>query len=110
MQVLVSSEDPFCCDEELIRRIEGVLEGKLERFSAGISRIDVRLSDLNTVNTGDRDKSCELEARLVGGDSVKASHEAATMTEAIHAAADKLRRAIAHGSKAQVGVPAGSAA
>jgi hypothetical protein len=95
MQVLVSSDDPFCCDEELIRRIEGVVEGTLEGFSKSVTRVDVRLSDLRGVKASDRDQICRLEARIAGGGPVSVSHEGMTLTEAIHAAGGKLRRAVA---------------
>jgi ribosome-associated translation inhibitor RaiA len=96
MQVLVSSDDPGCCGEELIQRIEGVLEGTLERFGDRVTRVEVRLGDRNSPNPGDRDKSCTLEAGVAGLGMVTASHEAATLTEAIHGAADKLKRAVSH--------------
>jgi predicted nuclease with TOPRIM domain len=95
MQIRVHADDQVSCDEELIRRVEGVVEGMLERFSARISRIDVHLSDLDSPRPGDRDKSCKLEARMAGLSPVIASHESVTLTEAIHAAADKLQRALA---------------
>lgn len=95
MQILVNSDDHICCNEELIQRIEGVIEGMLERFSGQVSRIDVQLSDLNSHQMGDRDKRCVMEARIGGLAPVTASHEAATLTEAIHDAADKLKRSLA---------------
>jgi ribosome-associated translation inhibitor RaiA len=95
MQVLVNCEDPICCDEELIRRIEGVIEGTLARFGDRVFRVEAHLSDLGSLKPGDRDKVCSLEARIAGPASVVARHEAATLTEAIHDAADKLRRFVA---------------
>jgi hypothetical protein len=97
MQILVSSDDQACCDEELVQRIEGVMEGTLERFGDRVSRVEVRLSELNSPNPGDRDKSCTLEAKVAGLAPVVASHEAPTLTEAIHGAADKLKRSVASG-------------
>lgn len=94
MKVVVSSDDYACCDEELILRVEGVVEGAVEQFSDRIARVDVHLSDLNSQNVGESDKICRLEARLAGLAPVLASHEAPTLTEAIHAAAGKLRRSL----------------
>jgi hypothetical protein len=95
MQVLVNGDDHICCDEELIRRIEGVMEGTLARYSDRVFRVEVHLSDLGSAKPGDRDKVCSLEARITGGAAVVAKHEAATLTEAIHDAADKLKRFVA---------------
>jgi hypothetical protein len=95
MQVLVNCNDPICCDENLFQRVEGVIAGTLERFSSRVSRVEVNLSDVSDLNPGNRDKICSLEACVMGAEPVVASHEAATLTEAIHAAADKLERLVA---------------
>jgi ribosome-associated translation inhibitor RaiA len=95
MHVLVHCDDQISCSEALIQRVEGVIAGTLEHFSGRIARIEAHLCDLNTPTRGDRDKVCSLEARFAGGTSVLASHEAATLTEAIHDAADKLKRVVA---------------
>ena len=90
MQVLVHCDDPICADAELIRRVEGVISGTLERFGDHLSRVEVWLSDLNSAEPGGRDKVCSLEARLAGAVPLSAAHEAPTMAEAIHVAAGKL--------------------
>jgi ribosome-associated translation inhibitor RaiA len=95
MQVLVNCDDPICCDENLFQRVEGVIAGTLERFSHRISRVEAHLSDVSGVRHGNRDKVCSLEAWVGGAASVSASHEAVTLTEAIHDATDKLERLIA---------------
>ena len=95
MQVLVNCDDPICCDENLFQRVEGVIAGTLERFSNHIARVEAHLSDVSGVKHGNRDKVCSLEAWVGGAASVTASHEAATLTEAIHAATDKLERLVA---------------
>ena len=50
MQVLVNCDDHICCDAELIRRVEGVIAGTLERFGEHLSRVEVWLRDLNSEN------------------------------------------------------------
>jgi hypothetical protein len=94
MQVMVTCEDPVCCDDELIRRVEGVIAGTLERFGDHLFRVEVRLRDLGSEKAGDRDKVCSLEARMTGAASVVAEHDAPTLTEAIHVAAGKLERLV----------------
>jgi hypothetical protein len=94
MQVLVYCDDPVYGDEELIRRVEGVIAGTLEHFGDHVFRVEVRLSDLNSDRPGDRDKVCSLEARMAGAASVIAKHDAPTLTEAIHVATGKLERLV----------------
>ena len=96
MQVLVNSDHHIVGGEELTERVQGVVEGKLERFNGRITRVEVHLNDLNSVKLGERDKRCMMEARLGGMKPIAVSHEAPTLTEAIHVAADKLERAIEH--------------
>jgi len=94
MQVLVHCDDHICCDNELIRRVESVITGTLERFGERLSRVEVWLRNLNSEKPGDRDKVCSLEARLAGAAPVSAEHEAPTLAEAIHVAAGKLERLV----------------
>ena len=110
MQVLVISDDPFCCDEELIRRVEGVIAGTLEHFGDHLCRVEVRLRDLRSEKPGDRDKVCSLEARMAGAGSVVAEHDAPTLAEAIHVAAGKLERLLARQLRQLAEVLAGSRA
>ena len=93
MQVLVSSG---AGSEALTERVQGVVTGRLERFGERITRVEVHLSDLNSHQRGERDKHCLMEARIGGMKPIAVSHEAPTLTEAIHAAADKLERAVDH--------------
>jgi ribosome-associated translation inhibitor RaiA len=94
MQVLVNSDHHIVGGEELTERVQGVVEGKLDRFGGRITRVEVHLNDLNSVKLGERDKRCMMEARVGGLKPIAVSHEAPTLTEAIHVAADKLERAI----------------
>ena len=94
MQVLVNCDDPICCDNELIQRVEGVIAGTFERFGEHLSRVEVWLTDLNSEKPGDRDKVCSLEARLAGAAPVTVEHGAATLAEAIHEAASRLERLV----------------
>jgi len=96
MQVLVNSDHHISGGGDLTERVQGVVAGRLERFAGRITRVEVHLSDLNGHKLGERDKRCMMEARLGGMKPIAVSHEAPTLTEAIHAAADKLERAIEH--------------
>lgn len=95
MQVLVNSDHHIVGGEDLTERVQGVVEGRLDRFVGRITRVEVHLNDLNSLKLGERDKRCVMEARLGGLKPIAVSHEAPTLTEAIHMAADKLERAVA---------------
>src|SRR5579872_1056299 len=94
MQILVTTDEGICCDDELVRRVEGVIQGTLERFGSRISQLEVHLTDLNSEKMGEADKGCRMEARL-DGLKLEVSHRAPTLAAAIHDAADKLRRLVA---------------
>lgn len=96
MQVLVNSDHHIVGGEDLTERVRGVVEGRLERFEGRITRVEVHLNDLNSHKLGERDKRCMMEARIGGLKPIAVSHEAPTLTEAIHMAADKLERAVGH--------------
>ena len=93
MQVVVSSDERISCDDELIRRVEGVVEGAVGEFEL-LARVEVHLADLASQVAGERDKACRIEARAPGVVPFLATHEAPTLSEAIHEATDKLRRII----------------
>lgn len=96
MQVLVNSDHHIVGGEDLTERVRGVVEGRLERFDKRITRVEVHLNDLNSDRLGERDKRCMMEVRVGGMKPIAVSHEAPTLTEAIHVAAGKLERAVAH--------------
>jgi ribosome-associated translation inhibitor RaiA len=96
MQVFVPSAHHCVGGEDLPERVQGVVQGRLEHFEGRITRVEVHLNDLNSLKRGERDKRCMMEARLGGLKPIAVSHEAPTLTEAIHMAADKLERAVEH--------------
>jgi Sigma 54 modulation protein / S30EA ribosomal protein len=93
MQIRVDVDDSIDSSEELRARVEGVVEGSLDRFQERIARVDVHLGRLRRV--GYRDMCCRMEAHAGDLKLVAVSHEAVTLTEAIHAASAKLVRAVA---------------
>lgn len=57
MQVQVSTDNHINGGEELTRQVEAVVEGALGRFSDGITRVEVQLSDESSGSkTRDNDK------------------------------------------------------
>ncbi|MHB8816426.1 MAG: HPF/RaiA family ribosome-associated protein [Steroidobacteraceae bacterium] len=98
--MLVNSDHHIAGGEDLTERVQGVVEGRLERFDGRITRVEVHLSDLDGSKLGERDTRktlrCMMQVRIGGLKPIAVSHEAPTLTEAIHVAADKVERAIEH--------------
>ena len=96
MQVEVNTDNHIDGTDELSRLVEAEVEGTLGRFGDQIIRVIVQLNDTNSHKSGDRDKRCLMEARIAGHQPVAVSHEAATLEDAIAAAAEKLERSLDH--------------
>jgi hypothetical protein len=59
-----------------------------------VHRVEVHVSDENGRKPGPLDKRCMMEARLDGHPPMAVTHHAATVSEAVDGAADKLRHAV----------------
>lgn len=94
MQIRVVADEHIDSNDELTLRIEGVVEGSLERYIDRVTLVEVRLSRHAQHSMGGRDMCCLMEAHVGGLRPVAVSHDAFTLTEAIHAASAKLERAI----------------
>jgi len=81
--------------DALNAQVDSVVRGALETLGRHITRVEVHLSDTNSdTKSGPSDKRCLLEARPAGREPVVASHQAATVAEAVDGAAGKLRRSL----------------
>jgi hypothetical protein len=94
MQIRVDVDDHIDGSEELMIRVEGVVEGSLDRFQERIARVEVHLSQRTPHRAGERDMCCRMEAYAGSLKPIGVSHDALTLTEAIHAASAKLERAV----------------
>jgi ribosome-associated translation inhibitor RaiA len=94
MQIRVHADEHVDSSQELIFRVEGVVEGSLHHYEDRVTLVEVHLSRHMPNHAGDRDMCCRMEAHLSALKPLEVSHEALTLTEAIHAASAKLERAI----------------
>jgi ribosome-associated translation inhibitor RaiA len=94
MQVLVNSDHHIVGTEALTQRVEQVVHAAVDHFGERITRVEVHLNDVNSHKLGEADKRCMMEARVGGLKPIAVSHQAASLPEAIDAAADKLVRAL----------------
>jgi len=95
MQVQLNTDSNVVGSTELALQLEDEVRGALRRFADRITQVEVHLSDLTSDNkTGGDDKRCMMEARLAGRQPMSVSHDAPTVSLAIHGACDKLVRAL----------------
>ena len=96
MQIQVNTDNHIHGGQDLIRRVQEMVEGAAANYADRITRIEVHLSDENAAKGGEHDKRCMLEARVNGLQPIAVSHQAESMQLAIDGAAEKLERAIGH--------------
>jgi ribosome-associated translation inhibitor RaiA len=94
MQIRVHTDDHIDSSEELTIRVEGMVEGSLDDYRDRVTLVEVHLSQHSPHQPGTRNLSCRMEAHTATLKPIEVGHEAFTLTEAIHAAASKLERAI----------------
>jgi ribosomal subunit interface protein len=94
MQIQTNTDNTIERHESLTRHVESVVKEALSRFSDRVTRVVVHLSDSNDSKSSDGDHRCLMEARIEGHPPIAASDHGASMHQAIHAAAEKLKRSI----------------
>lgn len=94
MQINVNTDKTIEHHASLDEHVETVVTAAISRFAEQITRVEVHLSDNNSQKSADGDNRCLMEARVTGYQPIAVSAHAATLHQAIGAAADKLKRAI----------------
>ncbi len=90
MIIQLNTDNHIDGTDALEAHINAMLEQHLGRFFPRLSRIEVFLSDTNSVKGG-HDKRCAIEARLQNDDPIAASHEEQDIDRAVRGACDKLK-------------------
>ena len=95
MQIQINTDHNIEGHEGLATWVSSTMESTLGRLSDHITRVEVHLSDENSdKKAGNGAMRCVVEARLEGRQPVAVTHQAATMDQAVHGAANKLTRMI----------------
>jgi hypothetical protein len=94
MQIQLNSDSRITGSPELLERVQADLEHELKHVASAITRVEVHLNDVNGDKGGEADKRCMLEARMKGSQPIAVESRAATIEQAISAAAGQLDRAI----------------
>jgi ribosome-associated translation inhibitor RaiA len=92
--VQIHTDPNIRSSEELTAQVKALVSSTLERSSDRISRVQVHLGDENGRKNGRNDKRCMMEARLDGRPPIAVTQQAATLDQAMDAAAEKLERSI----------------
>jgi ribosome-associated translation inhibitor RaiA len=97
MQIQINTDHNIEGCEALADQFRNSVESALNRFSDHITRVEVHLSDENSDKKGGHDAiRCMMEARLEGRQPIAVTHQAATLDQAVDAAAGKLTSLIEH--------------
>ena len=95
MQVLLHADPNTDGSHPMSEHLEAVAKDALGRFGERITRVEVHLSDVNSLaKTGPQTIHCQLEARLVGLDTIVVNEHADTAHQAIDGGMRKLKRAV----------------
>jgi|SRR5665647_631448 len=94
MHIDVSTDNNTEGSEKLTAHIQDVVETALERFSKRITRVEVHLSDVNSLKGGPGDIRCVMEVRLEGRPPIAVTSQEAGVDQAITAASHKLKRLV----------------
>lgn len=94
MQIQTDTDNTIERHEPLTRHVESVVKDTLSRFSDRITRVMVHLSQNNDSKSSRGNHHCLMEARVEGHPPIAVSDHAASLHQAIHGAAEKLKRSI----------------
>jgi hypothetical protein len=94
MNIQINTDDHIQGREDVADSVRVLVETALLRYRDQITRVEVHLGDENADKSGQRDKRCLVEARLEGRQPVTATALAATVSQAVQEASDKLSRLI----------------
>ncbi len=94
MQIEVRSDHNVDGGEATIAHVKEVIEKSLSHFTRQITRVEVHLGDDNGPKGGSQDKHCVMEAHLAGLKPIAVRDHSASIHQAVHAAAGKLKSSI----------------
>ena len=94
MKILVNSNSTIAVDSNLTRFVEAEVIRVLRRFEKRLTRVEVYLSDIDSMKTGKADKRCLIEVRPLGTRPRSVSARATKMAYAVDDALCKMRRSL----------------
>lgn len=94
MSIQIDTDGNIGGDAELVPEIRAVVGNSLDRFSQGVTRVEVHLSEPNSDKRGEAEDERRLsEARLEGIQPISVGGSAAILEQTVDGAAGKPARA-----------------
>ncbi|MBQ0787794.1 MAG: HPF/RaiA family ribosome-associated protein [Oceanihabitans sp.] len=94
MIIQLNTDKNITGDERLESYLNTIIKDELSTFSDNITRIEVHLSDVNSLKNGENDKRCMLEARLENRQPIAVTSNANTLEAAVNHALEKLKASL----------------
>ena len=94
MKIQFNTDSNITESKELRDSLTALISEGLSRFSDQITRLEVHLSDENSLKEGLNDKRCLLEARLEGRQPIAVKNQENTLEQAVVGAVDKLKSSL----------------
>ena len=94
MKIQFNTDSNITESKELRASFIALISEGLSRFSDQISRLEVHLSDENSLKKGLNDKRCLLEARLEGRQPIAVKNQSNNLEQAVTGAVDKLKTSL----------------
>ncbi len=91
MLVQVNTDHNIEGTEAMHRHFEETVKKILARFEEDVTRVEIRIKDVNAGKEGTPDKHCTLEARVKGLEPMVASNDATDLHDAVKGAAEKMK-------------------
>ncbi len=93
MQIIINSDNHLQMNQDSIEQYQSEVAASLKRFNDRITRIEVHLTDENSLAKGGADDiRCLMEARPASQQPVSVEVRAATVEQAIREGASTLKR------------------
>jgi hypothetical protein len=94
MKILVNSDSSIAMDARLAKYIVGEASELLDRFSDGLTRVEIHVADIDRGKTGKVDKRCLVEVRPRQMKPLVASAQTKDLKTSVNQAMRKMVRAL----------------
>lgn len=94
MKILINTDNNISGTEELRTRLRDTLTNAFDRFSAHLTRIEVKISDEDGSKNSENDKRCVLEARLKGMEPIVVTAFGQSVENSVDEAIDKMKTSL----------------
>ncbi len=94
MEILINTDHNISGSAEMISYMQADLESSFERFSEHLTRLEVKISDVNAKKDSENDKKCVLEARIKGMPPVVVTGQGNSIDQAVSDATNKMKTSL----------------